>query len=373
MTAYPPVERVCVVLPTYNEIDNVEAMVRQILAVFEPSEATDIKLLVVDDESPDGTGEKVAELAQDDARIELLSGEKKGLGSAYSRGFQRVLEDEKFDAVVQMDADFSHAPTDLPRLINGLASTDVVVGSRYTAGGSIDQSWGRRRRWMSKGGNLFARYVAGLYKVQDCTAGFKAIRTEKLRAAYPLRFAVQGYVFQVALLHSLTISGAKVDEIPIHFNDRKAGSTKLGIRDVVEFFVHVWWLRLLSRKTFVKFAFTGLTGVVVNLGCFALLRSLDVHAYLSSAIAIETSIIWNFFLNNFWTFRDRSISTRNRVRGVKFNVVSLFTLGISFATFVGLRWLLPEQPELMSQFLSIIPAALVNYFLNSYWTFRPDS
>ena len=111
MTAYPPVERVCVVLPTYNEIDNVEAMVRQILAVFEPSEATDIKLLVVDDESPDGTGEKVAELAQDDARIELLSGEKKGLGSAYSRGFQRVLEDEKFDAVVQMDADFSSSST----------------------------------------------------------------------------------------------------------------------------------------------------------------------------------------------------------------------------------------------------------------------
>ena len=141
---------------------------------------------------------------------------------------------------------------------------------------------------------------------------------------------------------------------------------------MLEFFLHVWWLRLLSRKTFVKFAITGASGVLVNLGCFQILRSLDVHVYLSSAIDIELSIIWNFFLNNFWSFRDRSISTRNRVRGLKFNAVSLFTLGISFASFVGLRWLLPEQPELVSQFISIIPAALVNYFLNSYWTFRSD-
>ena len=152
---------------------------------------------------------------------------------------------------------------------------------------------------------MFARYIAGIYRVGDCTAGFKAIRVSALKRAFPLRLPVQGYVFQVALLHSLMLSGARISELPIRFTDRQAGETKLGRRDIAEFLVHVWWLRLLSRKTFIKFALTGLTGVVVNLGCFQLLLSGGADAYLSSAVAIEISIIWNFFLNNYWTFRDR--------------------------------------------------------------------
>jgi dolichol-phosphate mannosyltransferase len=154
--------------------------------------------------------------------------------------------------------------------------------------------------------------------------------------------------------------------------DRQLGQTKLGRRDIAEFFFHVWWLRLLSRKTFVKFAVTGLIGVAVNLGCFQGLLSTGLDPYLSSAVAIEISIIWNFFLNNYWTFRDRKITTRKRVRGVKFNLVSLLTLGVSFSSFVALRWLQPEQPAVLSQALSILPGAIANYFANSYWTFKPD-
>jgi dolichol-phosphate mannosyltransferase len=371
VTPRSTINSVCVVLPTYNEVDNVGTIVRQLLAIFEASDLDRYQVLVVDDESPDGTAEIVTELMADNPALELLSGPKNGLGSAYSRGFDRVME-QSFDAIVQMDADHSHAPTDIPRLLAALEHADVAIGSRYINGGSIDETWGRRRRLLSRGGNAFARYVAGIYQVQDCTAGFKAIRLSALEAAYPLRLAVQGYVFQVACLHALFIAGAKITEVPIHFTDRKAGTTKLGPADVAEFFIHVWWLRLLSRKTFVKFAITGATGVIVNLGCFQILRELDLQVYLSSVVAIELSIIWNFFLNNFWSFRDRSISSRKRVRGLKFNAVSLVTLALSFVTFVGLRWIFPEQPEIISQLLSIFPAALANYFLNSYWTFKAD-
>ena len=359
-------------LPTYNEAANIDDILRQLLAVFDPNLEIGMQILVVDDESPDGTGSQVAEFAKTDDRVHLLSGPKQGLGSAYTRGFEYVLAHLNCDVIVQMDADFSHAPADVLRLVAALDAADVVIGSRYVQGGSIDAVWGRRRRLLSHGGNVFARLVAGLKGVKDCTAGFKALRVSALSRAFPLRLPVQGYVFQVACLHALKIEGAQIVEIPIHFSERKAGVTKLGLGDIAEFFVHVWWLRLLSKKTFIKFALTGLSGVIVNLGCFELLRAASVNVYLASPIAIELSIIWNFFLNNFWTFRDRTISDRRRVRGLKFNIVSLATLGLSFSTFVGLRWLWPEQPELLSQGLSILPAALANYFANSYWTFRSD-
>ena len=365
-------ESVCFVMPTYNEADNIGQMLRQLIGIIDSLAPVVGWVLIVDDNSPDGTGEIVSAAAASDRRVLLLSGEKKGLGSAYTRGFDYVLEFLEVDAVVQMDADFSHAPTDAPRLIDGLQQADVVIGSRYTFGGEVDEGWSVWRRLLSRVGNLFARYVAGIYTVGDCTAGFKAIRVAALRRAFPLRFRVQGYVFQVALLHALMITNARIKELPIRFTDRQAGQTKLGRRDVVEFFVHVWGLRLLSRKTFVKFALTGLTGVLVNLSCFQGMRLAGIDQYLSSAVAIEISIVWNFFLNNYWTFRDRQISSRKRIRGLKFNFVSVLTLAVSFGSFVVMRWLAPGQPEIIAQAIGIIPAASANYFANSYWTFRSD-
>ena len=355
-------------MPTYNEADNIVSIVKQILGLAHEDLA--ISLLVVDDNSPDGTGALVR--AINDDRITVLGGEKNGLGAAYTRAFAHVLEQIPVDAIVQMDADFSHTPADAIRLLAALEHYDVAIGSRYVAGGSVDEAWGGGRRLISKAGNLFARYVAGLYRVKDCTAGFKAIRTEALRRAFPLRLQVQGYVFQVASLHAMKIQGATITEIPIHFADRTAGKTKLGLKDVVEFSIHIWWLRLLSRKTFVKFALTGLTGIFVNLGSFQALLSLGLNPYLSSVLAIECSIVWNFFLNNFWTFRDRQINARRRIRGLKFNAVSILTLALSFSSFVALRWLFPDQEAWLSQLISILPAVLANYFANSYWTFKPD-
>ena len=369
------VRSVCFIVPTYNEAENIASLLETLLAACDDARERESHVLVVDDDSPDGTGELVARVAQLDPRVHLLRGAKNGLGTAYTRGFDWALAHLDIDAVVQMDADFSHDPADAARLLAALEDADVAIGSRYVDGGETDALWGRARRMISRCGNLFARYVAGVRSVRDATAGFKAIRVDALRRAFPFRFGVQGYVFQVALLHALLISGARVKELPIHFADRRAGATKLGGRDVAEFFLHVWWLRLLSKKTFVKFCLTGLSGVFVNLSVFAAFSGGGVDPYLSSAIAIEVSIVWNFFLNNYWTFRDREIAQRVRVRGLKFNAVSLVTLGVSFTSFVLLRALWPEQPALLAQAASIVPGALANYFANSYWTFkaRPDA
>ena len=165
-----------------------------------------------------------------------------------------------------MDADFSHDPADAGRLLARVASdADVAIGSRYVAGGSIDQRWSWRRRQLSLWGNRLARWIAGLKGVRDCTAGFKAIRADALRAANVQEITVLGYAFQVALLHRLLHAGARVVEEPIHFRDRERGVTKLGLESLLEFGYHIWWLRLASHRTFIKFCLTGASGVLVNL------------------------------------------------------------------------------------------------------------
>lgn len=363
--------RVCFVIPTYNEADNITLLLTQVLESMDTHAGWEVTVLVVDDDSPDGTGARVRTIMATEPRVYLMSGIKRGLGDAYLRGFERALSEFDPDVLVQMDADFSHAPADCPRLLDALDDkTDLVIGSRYVSGGRIDADWHVLRRWLSRGGNFLARYVARLYSVRDCTAGFKATRVTALNEAKPQRFRIQGYVFQVALLHSLVVSGARVTEIPICFHERSRGTTKLGVKDLLEFSIHVWWLRLQGRNTFSKFMLTGLSGVFVNLGTFAALLSVGVHQYLASACAVELSIISNFLINNYWTFGYRDIPTRKRIRGLKYNVVSLATLAISLATFVSLSVVNSQGSPMLHQLLSVLPAGLVNYFANSYWTFR---
>ena len=359
--------RVTIVVPTYNEAASIEALLG---ALFTLDLDAELAVVVADDHSPDGTAALASGFAG--GRVLVSEGDKRGLGAAYRRGFDVALRETAPDVVVQMDADLSHDPADVVRLVDALRGDDcdVVIGSRYVTGGSLDASWSRWRRALSRGGNLIARYVAGLWDVRDCTAGFKAIRASVLSALKFERLWIQGYAFQVALLHALLLSGARVREIPIHFRDRAAGSTKLGWRDVLEFVVHVWWLRVQSAATFLRFAAVGLSGVVVNLGLFALLLALGVHKYVASPVAVESAIIWNFFWNNYWTFSHRDLTGRTRIRGLKFNLVSFVTLGINFATFVSLSVLFPDAAPVLLQAAAILPSTAVNYFANSYWTFR---
>lgn len=359
-----------IILPTYNERDNIEKLVAALSEQFAriPHE---MHMLVVDDNSPDGTADVVRALQRRYPNLHLLVGERAGLGAAYVRGMAYALDELGAEAVMEMDADFSHRPEDVPRLMANLDNgADFVIGSRYVPGGTVPKEWGWLRRANSLVGNIVARYVAGIYRVRDCTAGFRAITARILRRVNPPDIRVQGYAFQVALLHAAIGQGAKVVEVPVNFVDRTHGVSKLGLRDILEFILNAWWIRFQSSKTFIKFVLVGASGVFVNLGLFTLLLSFGLNKYLASPLATEAAIISNFLLNNYWTFRRRKTRGGIRTKGLKFNIVSLLALGVSYGTFVVLSLLFPNVAPQIAQLIGMVPAMLVNYFLNSYWTFR---
>jgi dolichol-phosphate mannosyltransferase len=237
MSALP--SAVWVIVPTYNEADNIRPITAAVLDVLPTA-----TLLVVDDGSPDGTGQIADDLAAADPRIRVRHrAAKQGLGRAYLDGFGVAL-DGGATVVVQMDADFSHDPAVLPTMIAPIESNeaDLVIGSRYTKGGGV-VDWGIGRRVISRGGSLFARTVLGL-KPRDLTGGFKAWRASTLAAVPFDGVRAGGYVFMIEMTYRASRAGARVREVPITFRDRRVGQSKMSRRIFIEAFVVVLQLRL---------------------------------------------------------------------------------------------------------------------------------
>jgi dolichol-phosphate mannosyltransferase len=224
-------EPVWVIVPTYNERENLEALVGAVLTELEsivPRHA----VLVVDDSSPDGTGELADRLARADSRVHVLHRPRKlGLGQAYMAGFRRAL-DEGAALVIEMDADFSHDPAHLPAMIRAADDADLVLGSRYVEGGAV-RNWGAVRRLVSRGGCWYARTVLGV-RIRDLTGGFKCFRREVLEALDLDTIQSQGYAFQVELTYRALQLGFRVKEVPIVFTDRRVGQSKMSRRIVLE-------------------------------------------------------------------------------------------------------------------------------------------
>jgi dolichol-phosphate mannosyltransferase len=220
------------ILPTYDEAENVEAIVRAALPRLAEGAPAGHRVLVVDDASPDGTGAIADRLAAELDGVEVLHRPaKEGLCPAYLAGFARAL-DAGADLVVQMDADFSHDPADLPRLIAAAEGADLVLGSRYVPGGGIEQ-WGRLRRALSRGGCWYARRVLGV-GVRDLTGGFKCWRREALERLDLAGVRADGYGFQVELTYRAVQAGLRVVELPIVFRERAAGTSKMTPRIALE-------------------------------------------------------------------------------------------------------------------------------------------
>jgi dolichol-phosphate mannosyltransferase len=234
---------VWVVIPTYNEADNLEAIVRAALAELEPYAADDHAILVVDDNSPDGTGAIADRLAAEHDAVEVLHRQaKSGLGQAYLAGFARALGGGA-QFVIEMDADFSHDPRYLPQLLDAAKDADLVLGSRYVAGGGV-RDWGLLRRLISRGGGLYARKILGV-EIQDLTGGFKCIRRAVLEGIDLESVRAEGYVFQIEVTYRALLAGFRVREIPIVFSDRTVGASKMSTRIAVE---AMWLVPRLRRS-----------------------------------------------------------------------------------------------------------------------------
>jgi dolichol-phosphate mannosyltransferase len=218
---------VLVVIPTYNERDNLEPLLTRLHAAV-----PEVHALVVDDASPDGTGELADKLAADDARVRVLHRTgKAGLGTAYLAGFALALS-EDYAVVVESDADGSHAPEDLPALLAALVNADVVVGSRYVPGGEV-RNWPARRLWLSRSANLYARLALGV-PIKDVTAGYRVFRREVLESIALNEIDSQGYCFQVDVTWRALQAGFRVVEVPITFTERERGASKMSRAVVAE-------------------------------------------------------------------------------------------------------------------------------------------
>ncbi|HET8660625.1 MAG TPA: polyprenol monophosphomannose synthase [Micromonosporaceae bacterium] len=235
---YPGVGRVLVVIPTYNEVDNVRVIVERVRRAV-----PEVDVLVADDNSPDGTGAAADELAAADPSVHVLHRPgKQGLGAAYIAGFGWA-RDRHYDAVVEMDADGSHAPEQLPRLLDALRGADVVLGSRWVPGGSV-VNWPAHRLLLSRGGNLYTRLALGM-PVRDATGGYRAYRMPVLDKIEIETVASQGYCFQVDLAWRAHRNGFRLAEVPITFAERERGASKMSSSIVREALwrVTVWGVR----------------------------------------------------------------------------------------------------------------------------------
>ncbi|MEO8971862.1 MAG: polyprenol monophosphomannose synthase [Ktedonobacteraceae bacterium] len=231
-----------IIIPTYNELENLSPLIAEI---FSYASQTDI--LIVDDNSPDGTGKLADELSAENPHIHVMHrAGKLGLGTAYIAGFKYAIE-QKYDAAFEMDADFSHDPKYLPDFLEAIEDADLVIGSRYVSGGGTP-NWSLLRRFISGGGNIYARFLLGL-PIHDCTAGYRCYRRKVLETIDLDTIQSQGYAFQIELVYRVRKHNFKIVETPIIFLDRRVGKSKMSRKIFLEGFIFVFRTRFgLNKK-----------------------------------------------------------------------------------------------------------------------------
>lgn len=316
-------KRAVIVVPTYNEVDNLEKLVEGIFSRAKESPNWEIHTLIVDSRSKDGTEELVAKLIKRYPRLHLLRVEKEGLGRAYLQGFQMAIDKLNPYLLFEMDADLSHDSKEIPHFLHAIErGADFVIGSRYIKGGSIPKNWAVHRKIFSFMANLFMRFGFMKLNVTDWTDGYRAIKTWVVKQSLEHIKNYSGYVFQVALLDSALKQNAVVREIPIRFEDRKHGVSKI---NPTQYIMHIVFY-VLNYSSFVKFVIVGLLGFMFDFGIsFLLIEKIKWQVWQATIVSAETAIICNFLLNNFWSFSHKKLehSAKTYTAGfLKFNLIS---------------------------------------------------
>lgn len=332
--------KVVVIPATYNERENIE----KLITIFEEEVFPKIKnhsmhILVADDNSPDGTADVVRKLMKKWKNIDLSMGEKKGLGAAYIRSMTHAIEKQNADLVISIDADLQFDPHMIPEYLKKIdEGNDVVTGTRYSGGGSMPPNWPVHRKAFSVIGNLLVRLITGRVWLHDWTGGFRAYKKEVFLKERAKLKPYSGYTFQVAALYKSILDGFNVAEVPIHFRDRKLGSSKIApLEYIINLLLYVIKERFweLVHSSFMKYGITGFVGYLINaisLEFFVQIAGFPspVSAFMSS----ELSIIWNFIVNNQWAFSHHKIESKTRylIKFLQFNLVSAGSLAIITGT-----------------------------------------
>lgn len=367
-------KKAVIVLPTFNEKGNIEKLITRLQEeIFPKLTDYDMTVLVADDNSPDGTADEVKEIMRKWKNVEISSGEKKGLGAAYIRGMTYAIEEMNADVLFEMDADGQHDPKKVPEFLEKIdEGYDMVLGNRYSDGGSIPKNWPLQRKAFSIFANIIIRLVLGRFFIHDWTGGYRALRKEVFLKEKTKLTEFRGYVFQVSFLHNVVKDGFKIAEVPFHFTDRTLGKSKiLPLEYIFTMLKYIFIARFweLVHSPFMKYAITGFLGYIINAVSLEFFTvNLAMHTFPAAACSAELSIIWNFMLNNFWSFSKYQVSTPGKffLKFLQFNLVSAGSVLInSSIVFLGTH--LFGNTTLVRQLSLVIAIAFFCYSLQLFY------
>jgi len=359
-------KKAAIILPTYNEGGNIEEIINDIFSQQKLIENWQLDIVVVDSCSPDKTGETIKQLQKKYHHLHLLETPKEGLGKAYKKGFEYAFNKINPYLIIQMDADGQHDPKKIPEFLKEIEKgADFVVGTRYSKGGSIPKNWGIHRKILSLGANFIIRFGFMKPQVTEWTNGYRAIKTWIIKNAANHIKNYSGYVFQVAMLDFAIINNAVIKEIPIHFEERKSGISKINaLQYSAQTFFYVF-----SHSPFIKFVIVGIIGFVIDFGISYLgIERLQKPVWIITLLSTETAILSNFLLNNFWSFAHKKIEggpMKYFLNFLKFNLVSsgsvaIQTLGLQLLVIIFGRKLWYLYKILIIIFI-IIPYSYILY------------
>lgn len=341
-------KKLVLVIPTFNEAENIEKTIKVILNSLPQNSTWNFHILVVDGNSPDGTASIVRKRISEFSNLHLLvEKEKAGLGAAYIKGMDYAFDEMHADYVLEFDADLQHDPVIIKDMLNKIEDGyDLVTGTRYRKGGGIPDTWKFHRKFLSKGGNLFIRLLFLNNKITDWTSGYSVFSKKVYSTVRPNLSLEKGYTFQISLKKNTIDNKFKVAEVPYVFRDREKGESKLGPEFLVRALTFVIKTRIddALKSSFIKVCIVGGIGSVVQILAFRFLRE-NFYFIIAHNLSIEIAILSNFTLNNLFSFREHQISgLLNLVKKfVAFNFVSFGSILIQNVVMIGGVYLLNIQ------------------------------
>ncbi len=363
-------EKIVIVMPAFNEAENIGRMVDQLLGEeFPKIKNAEMHLLVVDGNSPDGTGKIVADKKHNFKNLHLLSKDKGGLGADYVAGFKYAMKELHADAVMEMDADGQHPARFVKPMVEAyLGGADYVIGSRYIKGGSVPKEWATFRKAVSYFGNLFIRIVLVKPGLHDLTTGFRLTRVKGVLDSIDLDniMELKRFAYKVDLLYQSVKNSKKVVEVPLEFRPRTTDQSKFDPKEMISTFKVAIICGIRDKIRLIKFGTVGFIGYLFNAFGLYYFGKTGMPEWMIWMFATELAIISNFILNNFWTFKSEKISGLGKFifKFLQFNGTSAGALGIQalFGT-LGVRLFGPNSRQLLLPFIIVFLVLPYNYFM----------
>lgn len=363
-------EKVVVVMPAWNEAENLGRMIKELVDVEFPKIKAEMHLLIVDNHSKDETEKIVSEAQKSRKNLHFIQqGNKSGLGWAYVRGFQYAMDKLHADAVMEMDADGQHPPQFVKPMVEAyLNGADYVIGSRYIPGGSIPKEWGLSRKLMSYFGNLYARVVLTKFSIHDMTTGFRLTKVKGVLDKIDLENLreLSRFAYKIDLLYQSIKNAKHIVEVPLEFKPRVTDKSKFNLKEMIASYKTVMILGILDKQKFIKFGIVGFAGYLVNAIGLYIFTKWNFSSPLAWGLSTELAIINNFIFNNAWTFKSEKITGMGMLskKFLQFNGTSLGALliqtvfgSISDALFGA------DKRQLALPFIIVFLVLPYNYFM----------